>query len=198
MPSQPDHQQPGSIDLGCRLAAYLCGRVGSGQRCCWPLKPDPLGGVADTPLKKVAFVASLAIGFIAVADGLAMLLPGPSSKLGGAILLVLGVAWLLLGVPRLLSVSGRAFTVNVVARFGLLVLPPLSVPVAGLWMVATPSALSAWFAVAWFTVWAVCVGFSAFFPCPSCGEPFGRSGSRFQTTSSACPHCGANPRASAT
>ena len=39
-----DHQQLGSIDLGCCLAAYLGDRVGSGRRCCWPLNADPLGG----------------------------------------------------------------------------------------------------------------------------------------------------------
>jgi len=38
-----DQQQFASIDLGCRLAAYSCGRVGLGQRCCWPLNADPLG-----------------------------------------------------------------------------------------------------------------------------------------------------------
>jgi len=40
-----DHQQLGSIDLGCRLAAYWVGGIGSGQRCCWPLNADPLGGL---------------------------------------------------------------------------------------------------------------------------------------------------------
>jgi len=43
MPSRTDQQQLGSIDLGCRLAAYFERRVGSGQRCCWPLNADPLG-----------------------------------------------------------------------------------------------------------------------------------------------------------
>jgi hypothetical protein len=34
-------QQLDSIDLAYRLAAYYVGRVGSGQRCCWPLNADP-------------------------------------------------------------------------------------------------------------------------------------------------------------
>ena len=38
-----DHQQLGSIDLGCRPAAYFGGRVAPGQRCCWPLDADPFG-----------------------------------------------------------------------------------------------------------------------------------------------------------
>jgi hypothetical protein len=42
-PLQTDHQQLSSIDLGCRLAAYFWGWVGSGQRFCWPLNADPLG-----------------------------------------------------------------------------------------------------------------------------------------------------------
>ncbi len=33
-----------------------------------------------------------AFGVVALADGLAMLLPGPSSKLGGALLLTIGIA----------------------------------------------------------------------------------------------------------
>jgi RimJ/RimL family protein N-acetyltransferase len=44
MPLQTDQQQLGSVDLGCNLAAYFWGRVGSGQRCCWPLNADPLDG----------------------------------------------------------------------------------------------------------------------------------------------------------
>jgi len=49
MPLQTDRQQPGLIDLGCRRAAYSGGRVGIGQRCCWPLNADPLGGRAVMP-----------------------------------------------------------------------------------------------------------------------------------------------------
>jgi hypothetical protein len=41
-----DHQQLGSIDLGRSLAAYFGGRFGSGQRCCWTLNADPLGGAS--------------------------------------------------------------------------------------------------------------------------------------------------------
>ena len=101
-------------------------------------------------------------------------------------------------LPRLLSPAGRPFGAALIARFGLFLLPPLSLPVAGLWLIATPSALSAWFAVAWFCVWVACLGLCAFLPCPECSEPFGRKGLRLQTASSACPHCGANPRGSAT
>ena len=135
------------------------------------------------------------MSFVAVADGLAMLLPGPSSKPGGAAILLLGVAWWALGIPGVLSTSGRPFTAILIARFGLLVLPVLIIPVAGLWFVATPVALSRWFVVAWFSVWLLCALCSAFLPCPGCGQPFGRLGFRLQTRASACPHCGANPRA---
>jgi len=41
-----DHQQLVSIDVLSRLAAYFGGRIGCGQRCCWPLSADPLGGVS--------------------------------------------------------------------------------------------------------------------------------------------------------
>jgi hypothetical protein len=39
-----DHQQLSLIDVACHLAAYLASRVGAGQRCCWSLNADPLGG----------------------------------------------------------------------------------------------------------------------------------------------------------
>jgi len=41
---EPDCQQLGSIDLGCRLAAYCGVRVGASQRCCQPVNADPLYG----------------------------------------------------------------------------------------------------------------------------------------------------------
>ncbi len=44
MPLLTDQQQRHSIDVGLALAAYCVVWVGSGQRCCWPLKPDPMGG----------------------------------------------------------------------------------------------------------------------------------------------------------
>ncbi len=33
------------VDRGPPLEAYFSGRVGSGQRCCWPLNADLLGGL---------------------------------------------------------------------------------------------------------------------------------------------------------
>jgi hypothetical protein len=137
----------------------------------------------------------MAVSFVLIADGLAMLLPGPSSSLGGAGILAVGLSGLVFGLPRFMSRSGRAFSSTLAARFGLFALPVLCGPVAWLWLTTSPDALSGWFVVAWFIVWAVCVALSAFLPCPKCGRPFGRRGLRFQTTSSACPHCGANPRA---
>ena len=139
----------------------------------------------------------MAVCFVAIADGLAMLLPGASSSLGGAAILALGLAGLVFGLPRFMSSSGRAFSAILVTRFGLFALPVLGLPVAGLWFATTPAALSMWFAVAWFTVWAVCLVLSALLPCPECSHSFGRRGLRLQTRSSACAHCGANPRAHA-
>jgi hypothetical protein len=132
--------------------------------------------------------------FVLIADGVTMLLPGPTSALGGAALLALGLAGLVFGVPRFMSGSGRAFSAILATRFGLFALPVLSAPVAGLWLATSPDALSVWFAVGWLLVWAACAALSAFLPCPECGRPFGRRGLRFQATSSACAHCGADPR----
>lgn len=136
----------------------------------------------------------MAVSFVLIADGIAMLLPGPSSSLGGAAILALGLVGLVVGLPRFLSRSGRAFGAILATRFGLVALPVLSLPVAWLWYAATPDALSPWFAVAWFTVWAACLLLSAFLPCPACGRSFGRRGASLEVRSSACAHCGANPR----
>jgi hypothetical protein len=153
-----------------------------------------LGGVTNTPVRKALVLVGMAVCFVLIADGLAMLLPGPASSLGGAAILALGLAGLVFGLPRFLSRSGSAFSTILAARFGLFVLPVLCMPVAWLWSVTTPDALSAWFAVAWFSVWAVCLMLSAFLPCPHCSQPFGRRGLSFQLASSACAHCGANSR----
>jgi GNAT superfamily N-acetyltransferase len=52
-------QQLGPIDLGCCLAAYCVCRVGSGQRCCWPLNADPLGGVVSVRIAVAADIPEI-------------------------------------------------------------------------------------------------------------------------------------------
>ena len=95
----------------------------------------------DTPARKAIALLSLAGAYIALADGIAMLLPGPSGKLGGATITVLGFAWLAFGFPRLvLSPAASAHGPMLVSRFGLVLLPVLVGPVALGWWVATPQA----------------------------------------------------------
>jgi hypothetical protein len=66
-----DHQQLGSIDLGCRLAAYFESRIGSGQRCCWPLNAGPLGGADPvTNRERAAAVCYLAPAVLLLGFGL--------------------------------------------------------------------------------------------------------------------------------
>lgn len=148
----------------------------------------------DTPLRKALALVGMAACFVLVADGLAMLLHGPTSALGGLAILVLGMAGLRFGLARVLTPRGRAFQGILASRFGLFVLPVLVLPIAWLWSVTSPDALTPWFGVAWLAVWLGCLGLSAWLPCPDCGGAFGRSGLRFQLTSSVCAHCGANPR----
>ncbi len=136
----------------------------------------------------------MAACFVLIADGVAMLLPGPSSSLGGAAILLLGFVGLVLGLPRFLSQTGRAFAGILASRFGLVVLPVLCLPIAWLWSLTSPEALSVWFAVAWLSVWVACLALTALLPCPRCSQPFGRRGTSFRLTSSACAHCGANAR----
>ena len=138
----------------------------------------------------------MAVCFVLVADGIAMLLPGPSSALGGAAILALGLAGLVFALPRFLSPPGRPFSAILATRFGLFVLPVLCLPIAGVWHVTNPAALSGWFAVAWAAVWSACLGLTALLPCPACGGAFGRRGGRLQLRSSTCPHCGADARGS--
>lgn len=148
----------------------------------------------DTPLRKLLALTGMAVSFVLVADGLAMLLPGPSSALGGAALVAVGGCGLRFGLPRFLSPAGRPFGPILAARFGMFALPVLCAPIAWLWHVTSPEALTAGFAVAWLGVWTTCVALSASLPCPACGQPFGRRGLRLETTGAACAHCGANPR----
>ena len=150
----------------------------------------------DTPARKPIALLSLAGAYIALADGLAMLLPGPSSKLGGATITVLGFAWMAFGFPRLLlSSAASAHGPMLVSRFGVVLLPVLVGPVALGWLIATPHALSWWFAFAWLAVWLGCVALWATLRCPECNETFGRQGWRLELRSDACPHCGARARA---
>ena len=136
----------------------------------------------------------MAVCFVLIADGIAMLLPGPASALGGAAILVIGLAGLTFALPRFLSPSGRAFSSILATRFGLFVLPVLCVPIASLWFVTSPEALSWWFAFAWASVWSACLGFSALLPCPECAHPFGRRGWNLALRSAVCAHCGSKPR----
>ncbi len=148
----------------------------------------------NTPLRKALGLFGMVVSFVMIADGLAMVLPGPSSALSGVAILLVGLAGLGFALPRFLSESGRAFSAILATRFGLFALPVLCLPIAWLWSVATPAALSWWFAVAWFAVWTACLALVAWLPCPHCNKPFGRRGPRLQLTSPACAHCGASPR----
>jgi len=62
-----NQQQLGSIDVGCRLAAYSVGRVGPGQCCCWPLNADPLGRKNIDSLDTFALLSELAIALMGFA-----------------------------------------------------------------------------------------------------------------------------------
>ncbi len=139
----------------------------------------------------------MAVCFVLIADGIAMLLPGSTSPLGGAAILALGLVGLLYVLPRSLSPSGRDFSAILSTRFGLFVLPVLCLPIAGLWLASNPLALTGWFAVAWLGVWLACLLLSSTLPCPACGRPFGRRGASPRLTSSTCAHCNADARGEA-
>jgi len=78
-----DQRQLRSIDLGSHLAAYCLGRVGSGQRCCWPVNADPLGGgrektpVAHTDL--LSLIAEVSAAFVGFSLVVGLLQPGQAN-----------------------------------------------------------------------------------------------------------------------
>ena len=110
------------------------------------------------------------VALVGLADGLAMLFPGPSSGVTGLFLTGASLGWLLLALPWLCRPAYRPYYGVVVSAFGVLVLPVLFFPVAITWFVTSPSALSAWFVCAWVVVWSACFAILAFVKCPSCQQ----------------------------
>lgn len=140
-------------------------------------------------------VGTLLFAIVAVADGLAMLLPGPSSKLGGSALVVAGIVWVVVGVPRLVPSVRRPYAAILVASTAAVAMPLLVLPIAGLWLVATPAALTVWFAVSWALLWTTSVVAIAVLPCPMCRSPYARSGLHLRPLARACLRCGGEARA---
>lgn len=137
------------------------------------------------------------LAFVFVADGVAMLATESTSKLGGLVLTLAGCAWFAVAAPRLVKPSVRPFFPVLAAKVGAVALPVLFLPVCALWLIATPSALTVWFAASWAALWLACLVASAQFSCPVCGQVFGRSGPRLRPLQAICAQCGAGPRASA-
>jgi hypothetical protein len=137
------------------------------------------------------------VAFVFIADGLAMLLTQSTSTLGGVALVILGSGWFSVAAPRIAPPEVRPFLPVLVPKLGALALPVLFLPVTGLWLVATPSALTVWFAVAWGCLWVFCLLAAAVVSCPRCGGAYGRSGIRLRPLSRSCVQCGEGPSAGA-
>jgi len=144
-------------------------------------------------MRRALLFMSVAAAFIAIADGLAMMLPGRSSLVGGVALFAGGSAWMWFGLPRFLARGARPFTAVGLSAVGVVLLPALYLPVRGLWLFATPAALTLWFTAAWMFVWLVCIGAVLALPCPACGRPFFRAGRSLGLRGLACSHCKASP-----
>lgn len=108
----------------------------------------------------LAWQVGIGVGFIAVGDGLAMMLPGTSGGVRGAVLLAAGLAWLLIAVPRWMDTGSPRDAIRRIARLGLRLVPILAVALAVAWHLATPEALNPWFAVAWASLFFACLATS--------------------------------------
>jgi hypothetical protein len=131
--------------------------------------------------------------FVFLADGVAMILSRPTSTVGGVALVSIGGSWLALALPRLVDEETRPFLGALIPKLGLVTLPILFLPISGLWFVATPTALTPWFAAAWAGMWLACLVATFVVPCPSCGTAFGRIGLRVRPLHRTCAQCGAGP-----
>ena len=148
-------------------------------------------------MRRAILLFSTIAAFIAIADGMAMILPGPSSKISGFALLCAGVVWLFAGAPRFLKPEAQPFAYIVLANLGLLLIPVLFLPVCGLWLIATPSALTVWFSVAWASLWFACLALAFLIPCPECGQRLRGIRISQRLRSPRCLNCGASPRVAA-
>ena len=144
-------------------------------------------------MRRVFLLGSIVVALVGLADGLAMLFPGPSSGVTGLFLTGASLGWLLLALPWLCRPAYRPYYGVVVSAFGVLVLPVLFFPVAIAWFVTSPSALSAWFVCAWVVVWSACFAILAFVKCPSCQQSYFRHRLRIRISTTGCAHCGVSP-----
>ena len=96
------------------------------------MKSSPSNGAKEFAGRRLLLLLTIVAGFIAVADGLAMILPGETNTLGGLVLLMGGSLWFALGVPRFVRPEARPFYIAMLAILGSLLLPLLFLPVCGL------------------------------------------------------------------
>jgi hypothetical protein len=73
------------------------------RRYSTPLIVDPLGDVGIDRMKRRLVKLSIMAALVLLAEGVAMVLPGPASRAGGVALVIGGVAWLALTAPRLVA-----------------------------------------------------------------------------------------------
>jgi hypothetical protein len=143
-----------------------------------------------TSTRKLKILVGAIAGYVAIADGLAMVVSAGTSALGGAALLLSGFAWFAFGMPRVARPVPARFVPIMLSSLGVLLLPVLFLPVCGLWLVATPSKLSVGFTVAWATC---CLVVFMLMPCPICGKQFNHSGGNIRVRPR-CANCGGGYR----
>jgi hypothetical protein len=153
----------------------------------------PIASPHDNGMNRRLVLLGNIAAFIFLADGLAMILSQSTSTSGGISLLLIAGGWFALALPRIVRTEVRPFLRVLIPKFGSVALPLLFLPVCGLWLVATPSALTVWFAVAWAGLWLLCLFSTVVIPCPLCGHTYGRVGVRVRPLARVCAQCGAGP-----
>ncbi len=107
--------------------------------------------------------------------------------------LAAGLLWLHFVALSFRKAESKQFGVIRVVQLAALLLPILFVPVAGTWLLVSPSTRSVAFAASWAVVWLVDLVILLFVRCPSCGAAFARGRGRPIPLSRKCGSCGAGP-----
>jgi len=171
--------------------------------CGEPAGYGPLryAAAADTmsnrrPIRLVSLLFAYAAILWGATSGLLLLLDVTvrTSALVGLFGLPAGLVWIFSGFPRFVVSERRPYASRMAVQLAAILLPLLSVPVVGTWLVSSPSVVPVALAVSWVLVWIACVVTAYLFRCPRCSGPYLRDGYCLKVFQMKCSTCGVGPR----